>query len=161
MSDITFKPAWRRDDPQFAADAIALWESLGAMPVGTDPADRVAEIVVCAYDGDRLAGLSTTILDVHRPTRRKFAFYRTLVSPDSRQQGLMHQLGAQAHAVLLAWALEHPDEGLAGLATVRQQKFLNDPRRGNPVSPGLGSILVGFTPGGEPIRLKWFQHIRV
>lgn len=161
MSDIIFKAAWRLDDLQITSDAIALWESLAAMPAGTSPADRVSEIVVCAYDGDRLAGLATTTIELHRPTRRKFAFYRTLVSPDSRQQGLMHQLGAQAHAILLAWALEHPDESLAGLATVRQKNFLNDPRRGKPVSPGLGSMLVGFTPRDQPVRLKWFPHIRV
>lgn len=161
MSDIIFEPAWRLDDPQIAADAIALWESLGAMPADTDPADRISEVVVCAYDGDQLAGIITTIIDLHRPTRRKFAFYRTLVSPDSRRQGLMHQLSVQAHAILLAWALEHPDENLAGLGAVRQQSFLNDPRRGSPISPGLGSVLVGYTPMGHPIRLKWFERIRV
>ena len=31
--------AWRRDDPEIEADAIAFWSRIGVLPEGVDPAE--------------------------------------------------------------------------------------------------------------------------
>jgi hypothetical protein len=42
---------WRRDDAKVAADAIALWTRLGALPPDLDPGVRAKELCAAAYRG--------------------------------------------------------------------------------------------------------------
>jgi hypothetical protein len=63
-SDIRVVDLWRRDDAKVAADAVALWTRLGALPAGLDPGLRARELCTAAYRDGELIGVSTMVLDI-------------------------------------------------------------------------------------------------
>lgn len=48
MTTITFVDAWRKNNPKFEADALALWEREGAMPDDNEAAARVKQLALLA-----------------------------------------------------------------------------------------------------------------
>jgi hypothetical protein len=73
MAEVRFEPAWRRNDPKIAADAIALWQRLGALPANLDPTVRAKELCLAAYCDGELVGISTMVLKLCRTVSDSFA----------------------------------------------------------------------------------------
>ncbi|PKQ08048.1 MAG: hypothetical protein CVT73_07990 [Alphaproteobacteria bacterium HGW-Alphaproteobacteria-12] len=154
-TDIRYVPGWHKRDPKLERDAIALWKEFGALPENIAPEIRAREICCLAYDGDRLAGISTVDIKPCPPLRnRKFGFLRVFTRPDHEQQKIAIGLAIQCRAILEAWSLAQPGENLAGMAAIYQSAKLGR----TPVGKS-GLTLIGYTAEGHQLRVTWFNHV--
>jgi hypothetical protein len=164
MAEVRFEPAWRRNDPKIAADAIALWRRLGVLPANLDPAARAEELCLAAYGDGELVGVSTMVLETVPQLRCRLGFCRCLVAPEHRQQGLARKLGINSRALLAQWSQDNPQEKVLGMATIVESQMLDEVSKIPvwPNAPGLnGLVLVGYTPAGQQVRVSWFEHARL
>ena len=161
--DIRFVDVWRRDDAKVVADVVAFWKRLGALPPGTASEERAKELCTAAYRGDELIGVSTMVLDILPQLKARFGFFRCLVAPDYRRQGLAYRLGVHCRNLLAEWSKLHPQEKVRGMATIVESPALDEFSKA-PVwqSPGInGLVLIGYTGKGRQIRVSWFEHARL
>ena len=155
---------WQRNDAKIAADAIGLWSRLGALPANLDPAARANELCAAAYQDGELVGVATMVLETVPQLRCRLGFFRCLVAPEHRQQGLARKLGIYCRALLAKWSLDNPREEVLGMATIVESPFLDEVSKIPvwPNAPGLnGLVLVGYTPAGQQVRVSWFEHARL
>lgn len=160
MEELRFVQAWRRDDQRCVADAKAFWRQMG---MADDVAEqRAGELCVVAYQGDTLAGVSTAKPGEFSPLKARFVHLRCAVSPAARRKDVAARIIGHTRTVLEAWAADNPDEKLLGMVAVLQSHELREKQR-EPIWPiyGIDLTLIGYTSGGEQIRVGWFRHARV
>jgi GNAT superfamily N-acetyltransferase len=161
--ELSLVRAWQAHDPAIAADAIALWRRLDALPAAAPPEERVKELCAAAYLGDEMVGVSTIALGPLRLLKGRFGLFRCLVVPEHRHQGVGRKLVVYSRALLAEWSKDHPEEKVLGMAAIVESTKL-DALGKNPVwtAPGVhGLTLIGYTAGGRQIRVSWFEHARL
>ena len=151
--------AWDREADAARADAVALWHERGLL-AGEAAEARARQLVTLAYDGDRLAGVSTVEIGWIEQLRGRFAFFRDLVHPDYRRRQLAAVIVAHSRSILDLWAERNPDIGLCGLAAIVEGQALREPAR-LPCWTNAGLNLVGWLDDGRQLRVSWFDHARV
>lgn len=154
---ITYVAAWKKSDPKLEQDAIDLWTNLSALPEDGTPQQRAKSLAVVAYDGTDVVALSTLEIQYFEQLRQKFAFVRMLVAPSNRLQQMSTNMMRQTRAVIEAYALEHPEEQIAGMGAVFQQKGMGRA----PIGAGGRTVLIGYTSQGYQLRVAWFDHFQV
>jgi hypothetical protein len=157
MSDnFVFRDVWQQSDARAEADVIALWQRLDILPAGVNPQSRAKELCVAAYDGDRLAAVTTATVDTLQVVRTRMLFLRALVAPEYRSKKVVVPLTLETHEALSRYALAHPDQRLGGtVAVVTSRPGIYKP---------IGSahmVLIGYTARNEPVTLRWFDHHRL
>jgi hypothetical protein len=158
--EIELRPAWRLDDPQIAGDAMAFWERLGNLPAGATPAERAREVVLAAYVGDRMVGIVTASVGLVDQVRARVAMLRGSVDPDFRRAHVGIAMFPRALEILEAWAAANPGERVAGIGGILESRELLAAQR-LPAWPQSRFNLIGFTPDGRQIRLRWFRDFRL
>ena len=108
------RPAWRRDDPEIAADAIGFWSRLGLLPKDVAPGQRAQELVAAAYKDGRLVAVSTAHIETIDFLGARMAVIRGATDPDYRRSHAQLALAAPSRRALEEWALANPDERCAG-----------------------------------------------
>ncbi len=156
MDDISFIPVWQSASAAVERDVMALWTALGVLPPGVKAEERIKELVAVAYAGDSIVGVLTAQFLMHPPLRQRFAFLRSLTHPDYGGRDVSRRLIVCADEALSKWAIAHPGEKLAGLAAI----YENPLPQSKPIER-VGLILVGYTPDGQQVRVKWFEHFRL
>lgn len=164
MSDqpkLRFEVAWRRDDPKHANDATAYWKRLGIVEED-ELAQRVKELILIVYDGDKAVAAATADIKFVQPLRQKFAMCRSSVDPDYRRKGLGTDITAYYRVVLEAWFNEHREENVMGFGVRLSSAELVERQR-DPLwmDRGVDLVLVGYTENDEQMRIGWFRHARV
>jgi hypothetical protein len=157
---IELRPAWRRGDARIEADAIALWNRLGALPANVSPEARARELVLGAYQGDRLVGLVTAELGILPQVRARVAMIRGLVDPARRRGHVAFAMMDAVPQILESWAAAHPEERVGGFGGIIESNELKAARN-LPYWAQWGFGLIGFNPDGRQIRLAWFDHFRL
>ena len=153
--EIDYRNVWMKENATAKRDAFALWAELGVLPASADANTRGSQLCIAAYEGEKLAALSTAYFEVLPRLSERFAFVRVLVGPDRRNEGVVNRLAIESYGVLEAWAEAHPEERVAGTAAII-------------VAPGAlkggytktGWVLVGYTDDDRPIAVRWFPHFR-
>lgn len=157
MGEISYRHGWRRRDRKIEQDAIAAWEAHGAMPQGVTPEERAQEICYAAYDGDRLAAISTVEIKPCRPLRnRRFGYLRVFTLPEYEGREIAIGLAIHCRDALEEWSKGNPDEQLCGMAAI-----YHSPKLGPTPIGKSGLTLIGYTPEGYQHRVVWFRHVRV
>lgn len=152
--------AWRRDDAEIEADAIAFWNRLGVLPKSIDPAARAKELIAAAYKDGRIIAVATAIIELVDFLGVRMAVLRGATDPAHRRARAQLALAVPSHDALRDWALAHPEEKLAGaIAFVAPGEWGDFTRI--PVWPGSELELAGYTPDNQQIRLRWFDHFRL
>lgn len=161
MGDVSFVKAWRRDDPQCAADAIALWTQTGLV-APSDREERVSQLVALALvDGEAVA-VATAKLEYLPPLKCRVAMYRCMVAPPFRQHAISYRLSGYARGVLEDWSREHPEENVLGMAAeIHAQQYREKQREPTWPEHGLHLDLIGYSRRDLQIRMAWFEHARV
>ena len=164
MPQLVLQPAWQRNDPKIAADAMALWRRLNALPRDTRPEERIKELCAAAYYDGELAGVSTVAVKTLPPFPCRFAFYRCLVAPEHGLIALSRKLTLFSGDIISAWARDNPQENVMGsVAILENQKA--DALARIPVwkVPGLsnGYTLAGYTSTELQVRIHWYAHARL
>jgi hypothetical protein len=159
-TDLDLRPAWRRDDAAIEGDAIAFWRRLGILPANVAPEGRARELVAAAYRDGELIGVTTATLDRIESLRARFALVRAAVDPGHRRTHAAIALLVYTRDLLERWAAEHPEEGIAGIAGVIENREVAARLR-EPYWPVTRLGLVGHMPDGRQIRVAWFKEGRV
>ena len=159
-TDVDLRPAWRRDDPALEADAIAFWRRLAILPPDVAPEERAKQLVVTAYREGGLVGVSTAILGRIESLRGRFAIIRAATDPAHRRTHVAIALLVATRDLLERWADDHPEERLAGMAGVIENREVAE-RLKEPYWPVTRLGLVGHTREGRQIRVAWFGNGRV
>jgi hypothetical protein len=154
------RPAWRLDDPQIEADAIAFWKRLGILPANVAPEQRAKELIAVVYKDDRIVGVHTAVIERVEQVRTRLAMLRSAVDPDHRRTHISIALTLYSRALLERWSGEHPDERLGGLGAIVESRELAERGR-QPFWPQTRFILAGFLPDGRQLRISWFEDFRV
>ncbi|MDO8421585.1 MAG: hypothetical protein Q7S99_05435 [Parvibaculum sp.] len=154
---IEYVNAWRKDDPRLEADARVIWSEPGILPDLAEIEIRVKQLAVVAYSDGQLAALTTLNVRPFEHVRQKFAFIRGFVTPAFRMNAVGREIMVETHKMIENWALNNPDENLAGMAAVMQVPGVGK----RPVGRSTGMVLVGYTPDNEQVRAAWFEHFRV
>ena len=157
---LEIRPAWRRDDPQIEADAIEFWTRLELLPQGVPPEQRVKELIAAVYQGGKLISVATAAIEWFPHLRARFAVLRGATDPEHRRSGAQLALAVPVRRILEQWALEHPEEKLAGgLAFVRVEEWGGFAQI--PVWPESELTLIGWASDGSQVRVAWFDHYRL
>jgi hypothetical protein len=154
--DIELRPAWRSDDPEIGRDAIAFWRRLGNLPADAPPEERAKEVVVAAYGEGRMVGVVTASLGLFEQVRARVAMLRGSVDPEFRRSHVGIAMFPRALDILEAWAAANPGERVAGIGGILESRELLAAQQ-LPCWPQSRFNLVGFTPDGRQIRLRWFR----
>jgi hypothetical protein len=154
------RPGWHRGDAELEADAIAFWQRLGNLPADTSPEARAKELVAGCYKQGRLVAVQTAKIVRLEFLRARFAMLRTSVDPEARRGHAASTMAYYVRDHLEAWAADHPQEKVAGIAAILESRELADLAR-IPFWPGTGLRLAGYTAEGRQIRISWFSHYRL
>ena len=160
MSAITYRPAWRKADPELERDAIAFWAKREKLlPRGVNPEARAKELCAVAYLDGKTVGVSTATLEPVPQLRCRMAVYRCAVAVGMRHQPLSWTITDYSREVLEQWSLENPNEKVMGLLAILQAREFVE-RYPMIVGPA-NMAFVGFTQNGYPIRVAWFKHAAI
>ncbi len=154
------RPAWRLDDPQIEADAIAFWERLKLLAPGVAPEQRAKELIAVVYKDDRIVGVHTATIERVEQVRARLAMLRSAVDPNYRRTRISMALTLYSRALLERWSRENPHERLGGLGAILESAQLAERAR-EPWWPQTRFILAGFLPDGRQLRISWFEDFRV
>jgi hypothetical protein len=157
---LEFRAAWRRADPAIERDAAAFWATYDLLPPDSTADERFRELCIVAYDGAKVAAVSTAAIREVAFLGVRLAMFRCAVSPESRRKRLSYAMMTRAREVIEEWSAAHKEEEVMGMATVAQtnEAFLG---RGPAIFEGSRLVFVGWTEKGERMRVAWFGHATV
>jgi hypothetical protein len=160
--DYDFRPAWGRDDARIISDAKDFWRELKLL--GPQEIERRAgELCMAAYCAGRIVAVSTASLDYVDQLQSRCAMFRCAVARDHRRHHLAYEITGRTRALLEQWSLEHPQDGIAGMAAIIQSAELRVHFTRQPVWSEYGANLhfAGYTDRNEQLRIAWFEHAQV
>jgi len=152
--------AWHRHDASIERDAELFWREQKVLASVTSVSDRLNELCIVAYGGDRLVAVSTAGLRQIDFLGARVAMFRCAIARGFRGHRLSYDLMTRARQVLEEWSLANLDERVMAMVTIAQTKdaYLGD---GPGVFKGSGLTFVGWTANGERMRVAWFEHARI
>ncbi len=157
MAKVEYRLGWQCHDQELIEDARQFWRDMDVMSE-QDIDARSHQLCALAYVDGKVAAASTVRLHDYTFLRARFAYYRTIVSPDFRRQNLASNLCAYSHDRLAQWAREKPEEKLKGLFIVLQaEEFEHRQHVPVIVQLDLRLVLVGYTQNGYQMRVVWFD----
>jgi hypothetical protein len=154
------RPAWRLDDAQIEADAVAFWSRLNLLPADVKPERRAKELAAVAYKDGQIVGVCTAQLARLEQVRARLAMIRSATDPDHRRGYSSQALTIYARELLEVWAKAHPEERIAGMGAVIQSENLRG-RGKEPVWPTTKLTLIRYTPDNNQVRVYWFEDFRL
>lgn len=121
------------------------------------PEARAKELVAAAYRDGELIGVTTATLERLENLRARFAVFRAAVDPAQRRTHAAIALAIYTRDLMEEWAEDNPDEKIAGLAGVVENREIAARLR-EPYWPVTRLGLVGHTSDGRQIRVAWFRN---
>lgn len=155
---VDMRIAWRRDDPDIERDAIDFWRRLGNLRADTTPEERAKEVVLAAYHEGRMVGITTAEVGILPQVRCRLAMLRGSVDPAYRRTGIGLAMYPRALDALEEWASANPGEGVKGVGGIIEAAELGELQR-VPYWAEVRNGLIGFTPDGRQIRVRWFRDV--
>lgn len=160
MSEITYRAAWRKNDPELERDALTFWDSKKKLlPQNADANKRVKQLCAVAYRDEKPVGVSTVSIEFVPQLRLRMAVYRCSVAIGMRRKPLSWTITDFSREVLEEWSLAHPEEKCMGLLAVLQAREFVE--RYPMVTGPANMTFIGVTPQGFPVRVSWFKHAEV
>jgi hypothetical protein len=127
-----------------------------------DIEERAGQLCAVAYADGKIAAASTAHIYDFPRLRSRFAYYRTIVSPDFRRQNLASRLCVYSRDRLAEWARANPEEKIKGLFIILQaEEFRHRQHLPIVTKLDLELMLVGYTPSGHQMRVVWFDDATV
>ncbi len=161
MTEISFSFVWRKSDLSIVCDVQEFWRGLDML--GSEEIEqRASEICSVARSAGKVVAVSTAATFDYPRLRARFAYYRTAIAAEFRQQRLAARLCVYSRDKLTEWSRENPEEKLKGLFIILQAEEFRG-RQHVPVYTqlGLNLSLVGYTPSGYQMRVEWFPNATV
>jgi hypothetical protein len=159
MAEIDFRLAWRKNDSALEAAATEFWTRLKLLPRNVTPQQRAKELCTMALRDGQVICLTTATVEAMKQFRCRMAVYRIATQPAVRRRDVTAELAEYTLAQMEEWSLQHPEEGIMGLAAIIQaRQFVT--QRPSVFWPGQMTFM-GYTETGHQIRVAWFKHATV
>jgi hypothetical protein len=152
--------AWRRDNAEIEADAIAMWKRSGILPADVSPEARAKELAAALYADGKLAAVATAVIEHIGFLRHRFFVLRSMTNPDLRLRGAQNAITLPVKRTLEQWAIDHPEEKAAGVIGFVEPGAWGEFNR-LPIWPIWPLTLVAYTHDGKQVRAAWFDHFRL
>jgi hypothetical protein len=168
MSIPVYKPVWRCEDAETERDVLAFWRENQLLPANVDPAKRLRDLCVVAYDGGRVVGVIETEVKYNELVRAKLAMIKLAVAPSHRKTLISAYLFVFGSDVIEHWANQNLEEKVMGLGSIAQVR--GGAARAESSNPYLKEavwgprnhfVVINHTPEGAQFRLAWFRHARI
>jgi hypothetical protein len=166
MSITVYKPVWRCADAETERDVLAFWRENNLLPANADPAKRLRDICVVAYDGGRVVGVIETEVKYNDLVRAKIAMIKLAVAPSHRKTLVSAYLFVFGSDVIEYWANQNLEAKVMGLGSIAQVRP-GVAQSSNPVlkeavwGPRNHFVVINHSPDGAQFRLAWFRHATV
>jgi hypothetical protein len=160
MSEIAYKSAWRKNDPDIETDVLAFWRANNLIPPTANPAERLRELCTVAYEDGRLIAVSTAKITEVGFVRSLIAMWRCAIAPDRRGQHISTEMGRVSREVLEEWSRDHPEERVMGMGTAIQTANLDEKKK-RPIWKASGLVFVGYSAQDQQLRIAWFDHAEI
>lgn len=158
MTPVTL-PVWRNVTPALQAELASFWLEHGALADCAAAEQRALQAVAIARDGDgRLWGVSTATVRLLPRLRQPVYYYRQFFAPTHRGQGAARAFTLQARAVLERHNASLPAPEAIGVLLEFENRAL---AAQFPHSIEDGFAFIGFSPQGHPLRLSYFEGVRL
>jgi hypothetical protein len=155
------RPAWRLKDPVVERDADLFWRKEGILPPTADLGERLQELCLAAYEGDKLIALTTARIRYIDFLCVKLAMLRVAVAKEYRKDRIGAILFAEARVLLEQWSAANPAEDVLGVGTVAQVFGFAPDTRLQAFKTASRVGFVGWTANGEQMRVGWFEHATI
>jgi len=156
IDGIEYRNVWRKDDPDVRRDATMLGQRVAPNAVRLEPGFWSKDLCVVAYEGTELIALAPGEIRFAERVQQNMAFLRVFVVPEKRERGIVVPLTLKFHEVMRRYALDHPDQKIGGTMAVVTAKGFVD----KPVTKAF-MVLAGYSPRGEPLIVRWFDHFKL
>jgi hypothetical protein len=157
-TQIVYLDVWQDCPADLQERVRRLWTVSGALRDEVEIEHRLLQLCFLGLHDRDVIGVSTVCRGLVEPLGREFYFFRCLVASAYRRHGVATQLAVRCRNRLESWALDHPDEGVSGMATVVEAPELAKRSR-LPVWPNSGLTLIGYNERGQQMRVVWFKHV--
>jgi hypothetical protein len=154
INGIEYRNVWRKNDPDVARDANALGARV--TPPGRKAVDWGKELAVAAYDGADLVALAPAEIRFSPRVRANVAMVRVFVERSHRERGIVIPLTIKTHEIMRKHAQDNPGARLGGTMGIVTAKGIVD----EPVTKAFMQ-LIGYTPRGEPLMIRWFEGFKL
>jgi hypothetical protein len=156
IDGIEYRDVWKKDDETVRRDAMALGGRMGEGSASFTPEKWAAGVCVAAYDGAELIAIAAGEVRFAPRVRANMAFLRAFVVREYRHRGVVVPLTAKFHETMRRYSLEHPAERIGGTMAI----VVVEGQLKRPVT-NTGMVLSGYSPRGEPLILRWFDHFKL
>jgi hypothetical protein len=156
IDGIEYRDVWQKDDEAVRRDAMALGARMGSGTSHFTPEMWAKGLCVVAYDGPELVSIAAGEIRFAERVRTNMAFLRVFVLPAHRKRGIVVPLTYKFHDAMRRYALEHPEMRVGGTMAIVTVKGHMD----EPVTKA-DMVLIGYSPKGEPLILRWFDHYKL
>jgi hypothetical protein len=156
VDGVEYRDVWQKGDETVRRDAMELGTRMGTASSEFAPEAWAKGLCVVAYDGAELVAIQPCEIRFAQRVRTNMAFLRTFVVPSHRKRGLVVPLTYKSHDVMRRYALAHPEMCIGGTMGIVTAKGHMD----EPVTKAE-MVLIGYSPKGEPLVLRWFDHFKL
>jgi len=153
VDGVEYRDVWQKNDKTVRRDAMALGARTGSGTGNFTPEAWAKGLCVVAYDRSELVAIAAGEIRFAQRMRANMAFLRVFVSPEHRKRGLVVPLTYKFHDVMRRYALTQPEIRIGGTMAIVTVKGHMD----EPVTKA-DMVLIGYSPKGEPLIARWFDH---
>ena len=159
-SEITFQNVWKEKDQALLDEIVSVWKQYKAIPPGENPIDRAKQVVYLARNAENhIVGISTAYISRISQLRAHMFVYRAFITEPYRRKRILTRITLLTRDYLESIHKETDPRCLGIIATV-ENEGLNQTLR-QAVYPRSKLALMGYTKGGHPIRVYYFQGAEI
>jgi len=159
MQNINFKRVW--GDSEYQNQIIDFWNLLNVLPKEVNPEQRAKLAVMIALaEGEKIVGVSTAErVKVTYLNNNHFYNYRTLIDPAYRIPGLVDKMAVDSIDFLESIFTKSETDCIGVITLIESTRTRALKRK--VVYAATGLTLIGHTPKGAEIRIKYFKGATV
>ena len=153
-------PVWKRVGPELQAEIARYWIENGAMTDQSRAADRAAEVVCIARDGERIVGVTTAYPRIVPMLRQPMYYLRMHIATAARNQALSIPFVKDSFAEIERQELARDTPMCIGVILQLQNERL---ARHYDEAYWWQSkfVYAGISRDGQQIRVRYFDGVRL
>jgi hypothetical protein len=153
-------PVWKRVGPELQAELASYWIDNGAMVDASKAAERAAEVVCIARDGEQLVGVTTAYPRIVPMLRQPMYYLRMHVAEQARNAGLSIPFVKESFAEIEKQELAKEKLTCIGVILQLQNERLAR-RYDEAYWWQSGFVYAGISRDNQQLRVKYFEGARL
>lgn len=156
LEGVEYRNVWKKTDADAMHDAEALGSRMPKPSYELPAGFWSKDLAVVAYENQTLVAIVPCEVQFAPRLQCNMAVMRVFVAPEYRKQGVVIPLTMKFHEVIRRYAEDNPDLRIAGTMGQVTVKGVWDEAIGK-----AAMILIGYTPQGDPLVVRWFEGFKL